>query len=196
MSSRSQPWIWCYITDRKTLRARETLLEAISRNLEGSADWIQIREKDLEARELFELVRAAQALPNPRGAKLLVNSRVDVALAAGVSGAHLPAGSPAPDAWRAMVPQGFLIGVSCHAVEEIVTAAEEGADYVVFGPIFEPISKPVKSPPIGLSELARAAEAVKIPVLALGGITVENASQCAAAGAAGVAGVSLFQHRD
>jgi thiamine-phosphate pyrophosphorylase len=147
----------------------------------------------LTAEELLAAVRKATALPNPRGVRFLVNSRVDVALAAGAAGAHLPAGSPAPLAFRGIVPEGFLMGVSCHCVEEVRKAAEDGADYVVFGPVFPPLSKPAGLAPRGLDELARAAAAVNIPVLALGGITRENAQECAASGAAGVAGVSLYQ---
>lgn len=183
----------CYITDRHSLPPGATLLEAIERNLESGPGWIQIREKDLSARSLFELVRQAMALPNPRQVKILVNSRVDVALAAGTAGAHLPAGSPEPRSWRDTVPPGFLIGVSCHSVPEIRAAAEAGADYAFFGPVFAPLSKPLALAPRGLEELARAAQAVTIPVLALGGITRENAPECIAAGAAGIAGVSLYQ---
>jgi len=176
-----------------------TLLAAISEALTPScnreeADWIQIREKDLSARDLFELTRSVLAQPNPRGVKILVNTRIDVALAAGASGAHLPANSPAPLAWRAVTPPGFLLGVSCHAQEEVREAAGEGADYVFFGPVFSPLSKPAQSPPVGLGGLSRAvAAAGKIPVLALGGITRANAAACIEAGAAGVAGISLFQ---
>jgi thiamine-phosphate pyrophosphorylase len=166
---------------------------AISRNLAGDVDWIQIREKDLSARELLALTRDALAQPNPRGVKILVNSRIDVALAAGAAGVHLPANSPAPRSWRDITPRDFLIGVSCHSVDQVSRASQEGADYVVFGPVFDPLSKPADSPPRGLDELARAAASVKIPVLALGGITRENTAACAAAGAAGVAGVSLYQ---
>jgi thiamine-phosphate pyrophosphorylase len=181
------------------LPAGETLLAAIARNLAGgkladAADWIQIREKDLSARDLFELVRNVLAQPNPRGVKILVNTRIDVALAAGASGAHLPSGSPAPLAWRPMTPPGFLLGVSCHSPEEVRTAKEEGADYAIFGPVFPPLSKPAQSPPVGLTGLARAvAAASKIPVLALGGITRANIAACIETGAAGVAGISLYQ---
>lgn len=85
------------------------------------------------------------------------------------------------------------MGVSCHSLEEVRTAEEEGADYVVFGPVFPPLSKPSLLPAVGLEGLARAAAAVKIPVLALGGVTRANANACLGAGAAGVAGISLFQ---
>jgi len=141
------------------------------------------------------LVQKVLALPNPRGVKILVNTRVDVALAAGAAGAHLPGNSPPPQVWRAVVPRDFLIGVSCHSVEEVERAAEEGADYVLFGPVFDPISKAAASPALGYGELAQAARAVKIPVLALGGITRANIDACVAQGAAGIAGISLYQHR-
>jgi thiamine-phosphate pyrophosphorylase len=170
-----------------------TLLAAISRNLAAGPDWIQIREKDLTGRELFELVRSVLVQPNPRGVKILVNSRIDLALAAGAAGAHLPSGSPGPSAWRSITPPEFLLGVSCHSADEVRAAQQEGADYALFGPVFAPLSKPLQSPPAGLSGLARAAAAAKIPVLALGGITRANASACIEAGAAGVAGISLFQ---
>jgi thiamine-phosphate pyrophosphorylase len=198
--------IQCAITDRRSLPAGVTLLSAISRILTPSRDreglvfksddpdWIQIREKDLTARELFELTRSVLAEPNPKGLKILVNSRIDVALAAGAAGAHLPSGSPAPSAWRAITPRGFLLGVSCHSSEEVRAAEQEGADYVLFGPVFAPLSKSVQSPPVGLAGLARAvASAGKIPLLALGGITRANAAACIETGAAGVAGISLYR---
>jgi thiamine-phosphate pyrophosphorylase len=183
----------CYITDRFQLPSREALLEAIARNVAAGIDWIQIREKDLSARELFDLVQCVQALPHPAATKILVNTRVDVALAAGAAGAHLPSGSPPPRRWRAITPRDFLIGVSCHALDEARAAEQDGADYVLFGPVFAPRSKAPDLPPRGLDRLAEAAHAVGIPVLALGGITRENASQCTSAGAAGVAAISLFQ---
>jgi thiamine-phosphate pyrophosphorylase len=191
--------ISCYITDRRTLPAGVTLLSSISRNLTdgnlpNAPDWIQIREKDLPARQLFELTRGVLAQPNPRGVKILVNSRIDVAAAVGAAGAHLPSGSPAPRAWRSMTPPGFLLGVSCHSPEDVRAAEQEGADYVLFGPVFAPLSKPAQSSPAGLAGLARAVKAAaKIRVLALGGITRANIAACIEAGAAGVAGISLYQ---
>jgi thiamine-phosphate pyrophosphorylase len=196
--------IRCYITDRHTLRPGETLEQAIARNLIAGVDLIQIREKDLSGRELFQLVRAALALPNPHGTRVVVNTRADVALAAGAAGVHLPAGSAMPklpgseaEASRGLKPAlrgGFLMGVSCHTVDEVRAAEAEGAGYVVFGPIFRPISKGSGLGARGLGQLAEAARAVGIPVLALGGVTSETAAACAAAGAAGVAGISLFQN--
>jgi thiamine-phosphate pyrophosphorylase len=185
--------IRCYITDRAGLTASETLIQAIARNVAAGVDWIQIREKDLESRALFEL--ASQALECASGrARIIVNSRVEVALAAGASGAHLPAGSPPARVWRGIVSPGFLIGVSCHTVDEVLAAEQEGAGYVLFGPVFAPLSKPSDLAPRGLDLLARAAASVKIPVLALGGITLANADSCIAAGAAGIAGISIFQN--
>jgi thiamine-phosphate pyrophosphorylase len=184
--------IRCYITDRRSL-ASGTLLDSIARNLAAGVEWIQIREKDLSARALFELVEAAGKLPNPHGSpygtRFIVNTRADVALAAGAAGVHLPSGSPAARVWRR---PGFLIGASCHSIEEVQAAENEGADYVLFGPVFPPLSKSGLDPK-GLYTLARAAGAVRIPVLALGGVTRENTAACVSAGAAGVAAISMFQ---
>ncbi len=183
----------CYITDRRTLPAATNLLDNITRNLAAGVEWIQIREKDLSARELFDLTVLVLGLPNPHQSKILVNSRMDVALAAGADGVHLPGGSPAPRRWRASCPKGFMIGVSCHSVEEVREAEEHGANYVVFGPVFAPRSKGTVLEPRGIDALAEAVRAVRIPVLALGGITRENARDCMRAGAAGVAAISLYQ---
>jgi len=154
----------------------------------GTADWVQIRDKELAARELIAVVRRAVGTMG----KVLVNSRVDVAIAAGAAGVHLPAGSIAPSEWRGITPPGFLIGVSCHTRDEVVRAEQEGADYVLFGPVFAPLSKTSALAPRGLDELRRVSHAVKIPVLALGGITWENAEVWLGGGGGGVAGITLF----
>lgn len=183
--------IRCHITDRLSAGGAGALLALIERNARLGVDWIQIREKDLDARSLAHLVEQALRVAGP--AKILINSRADVALACGAAGLHLPAGSPPPSAWRPICPPGFLIGVSCHSLDELIGAERAGAGYALFSPVFRPLSKDDSRPVHGLEGLRRACAAVRIPVLALGGVTAENARLCVEAGASGVAGITLFQ---
>ena len=168
----------CYcITDSAAVAARSE-----------SAHMIQVRAKDLSGRELYLLVQQVLACTKK---PVLVNTRLDVALACGAAGVHLPANSIAPSELRRITPKHFLIGVSCHTVEELQAAEREQADFAVFGPVFTSPTKPVS--PIGLEALRLAIRSVsRLPVYALGGVTEANAPLCAEAGAAGVAGISLF----
>jgi thiamine-phosphate pyrophosphorylase len=175
-----------YITDRESCR---DVLQCIERAVAVGVDLIQIREKDLPPRELLALVRKAVDLAAASPTRVLVNGRVDVALAARANGVHLAAGGIDPGQWRRIVPDGFLIGVSCHSVEELQRAAT--ADFAVYGPVF---ATPGKGPAIGLDALAEAARVSPIPLFALGGVTPGNAQSCIGAGAAGIAAIRMFQY--
>ncbi len=194
----------CYVTDRNALAEPALLMEQISRAVAAGIDWIQIREKDLSARELLEVARAAVKVAVARGAEtqgIIVNDRLDVALAAGAGGVHLGEASMTVAAvrnWRRDTVsknnslEEFLVGASCHSVEGVRAAERDGADYVIFGPVFETPSKKKFGAPQGINMLAEASKAVKIPVLAIGGITEENARECFNAGASGVAAIRMF----
>lgn len=161
---------------------------------------VQIREKDLSARELLELSRAAVAAAEPSGAKILINDRLDVALAAGAGGVHLRVSSfPASEARAVAASKGlndFLVGVSTHSLAEAQSAAAGGADFIVCGPVYETPSKRTYGPPIGIEGFAEICEAVKIPVLALGGINLTNFQEPLRRGAAGIAAIRLFGDRE
>lgn len=185
--------IRCYITDRHAVGGADALVSLTARLLAcGGADFVQIREKDLPARALYDLVARIVALANPHRARILVNTRVDIAITANAAGVHLPGGSIPPSRWRVMTPPGFLVSASCHSLDEVSAAEQEGADMVLFSPIFPGGSKQTQHPK-GLEQLAKAAACVRIPVLALGGVNWNNASLCINAGAAGIAGISMFQ---
>ncbi|HYG99007.1 MAG TPA: thiamine phosphate synthase [Terriglobales bacterium] len=217
-----------YITDRRQLpgteaQQRERLLAKIAEAARCGVDFIQLREKELSPRELVELARGAMRLVGEadsrletRHSKLLVNSRIDVALAAGADGVHLTSTDiPASDAraiWASAIQnsqsetRNWVVAVSCHTPQEVRLAESHGADFAVFAPVFEKAVAQLTG--IGLEQLRQACRSerrpigpegigtTRMPVLALGGVTLENAEQCVRAGAAGVAGIRLFQENE
>jgi len=180
------------------LRGR-SLRDSIRRAAAAGAGWIQIREKDLDARALVEIARFAVAETRAAGARVLVNDRVDVALAANAAGVHLGENSMPLEivtGWRRSAGRlDFLIGVSCHSLESACAAEGGGADYVFFGPVFETPSKAAFGAPQGIERLREVCAALRIPVLAIGGINAENLRDCLQAGAAGIAAIRLFQNQ-
>jgi thiamine-phosphate pyrophosphorylase len=204
--------ILCYVTDRSSLPLRPSaddrggLLECIVASASAGVDWIQIREKDLPAREIASVVRDSLAvvkesrLRSASAPRILVNDRMDVAFTERAGGVHLGENSlPVHDvskwihALEKSAPRDFLMGVSCHSLESAMATARDGADYIFFGPVFSTPSKAAFGAPQGLQRLKEVCSAVTLPVLAIGGITLENASACLEAGAAGIAAIRLFQ---
>jgi thiamine-phosphate pyrophosphorylase len=205
--------ILCYATDRAAIPAvagiSEPEPEQIARlgakiraAIAAGVDWVQIREKDLSGRQLAELTRATVAAAVGRRTRVIVNDRLDVALAAGAGGVHLGRESlPVREvvSWREKEKAArttmadFLIGASCHSLAEARAAADDGADYIIFGPVFETPSKMQFGAPLGIERLREVCGEIRIRVLAIGGITEANAAECFRAGARGIAAIRLFQ---
>ncbi len=174
-----------------------SLRDSIRRAAAAGADWIHIREKDLAARALVELARFAVAETRVTPSRVLVNDRLDVALAAAAAGVHLGEKSLPLEAvteWRRSTGRlDFLIGVSCHSLESARAAEQGGANYIFFGPVFATPSKAAFGAPQGIERLREVCASVEIPVLAIGGVNLENARACITAGAGGIAAIRLFQ---
>jgi len=199
-----------YITDRSQFlgdeRARRrALLAKVAEAARAGVGYIQLREKDLSTRELETLARevVAAVRENSPSTCLLINSRTDVALAAGADGVHLRADDVSPhevrqvvefSAHRPTTADHFIVATSCHTVADVFRAESEKADFAVFGPVFGKRGLAGTSS-AGLAALRDACRA-KIPVLALGGVTIENVASCLDAGAGGVAGIRLFQENE
>lgn len=203
---RSDHFILCYVTDRRGLETaagdhpETALMHCVEEAAHAGVDWIQIREKDLSARHLADLTRGAirasdSALRSGR-TRIFVNDRCDVAWAADAAGVHAGENSlPVSALIVAARASGrdFLVGASCHSLEQAIAAMREGADYLFFGPVFATPSKAQFGASQGLEKLADVCAAVSVPVIAIGGITVENARACRESGAAGIAAIRLFQ---
>ncbi|MDE3196007.1 MAG: thiamine phosphate synthase [Acidobacteriota bacterium] len=173
--------IRCQITNGLYSRDPHAWMHTLSRD----ADLIQIRERDLTARQLAGLTMTVLAKTS---ARVLVNDRIDVAVACGAAGVHLRSGSVDPRRVKARWP--LMVTVACHNREDFTVI--EGADYALLAPIFPPLSKEASGPTLGLEGLKECARRSRIPILALGGITRGNAASCVEAGAAGVAGISFY----
>lgn len=178
------------ITDGSAKRETTRFLEKIDGALSGGARLIQIREKDLSAKELLGLAKAVKKKAEKFGARILINDRADIALVAGADGVHITGAGYAPIEARNILGDKALIGVSTHSIDEARRAEEEGADFVTFGPVYLTKSKAAYGEPLGIAKLREAASAIKVPVFALGGITKERVKEAVSNGASGVAVIS------
>jgi thiamine-phosphate pyrophosphorylase len=182
----------CYITDRHGLGVTPLALH-LQAAVGAGVDLIQLREKDLDTRRMTYLAIGTVGMARGSNTRVVVNDRLDIAIATHAHGVHLGGQSAPPEAVRRHVDNDFLVGVSCHSMEESLKAGEGGADYILLGPIFDTPSKRRYGPPLGLNKLSEVAKRIRIPVLALGGITVERVRPCIEAGATGIAAIRLFQ---
>jgi thiamine-phosphate pyrophosphorylase len=177
------------VTDRTQTRGRD-LVDVVRECLAAGLPAVQVREKDLGAHELAALCRRLRALTRQSGARLIVNDRLDVALAVGADGVQRTGTSLGVADMRAVAGTRLRIGASVHALEEAVDAERAGADWIVFGPVYDTASKRAFGPPQGLERLAAVTRAVRGPVIAIGGITPERVPAVLGAGARGVGVIS------
>jgi thiamine-phosphate pyrophosphorylase len=190
--------VFCLVTDRHRLSshhlpfeaARSRLVEQARWAVASNIDFIQVRERDLDAASLVRLAGDIVRVTRGSGTRVVVNDRTDVALACGADGVHLRHDSAPADAVRGIVPAGFLVGRSVHNVKDAIDAG--AVDYLIAGTVFSTSSKPGDAPLLGLKGLAEVVQTVAAPVLAIGGITRERLDEVAETGAAGVAGIGLF----
>jgi thiamine-phosphate pyrophosphorylase len=171
------------------------LLALVRAAVEARVTFVQLREKELTGRVLFELAVAVAQLARESATRVLVNDRADIARAAGCDGVHLTTNSLEASDVRRAFGEEFLIGVSAHTLQEARAARDGGADFAVFGPVFDTPSKRAYGPPVGLGALTKVAlELSPFPLVALGGVGVEEIEVVLRAGAAGVAGIRLFSN--
>jgi len=180
----------CLVTDRSLVAG--PLEEAVEACLGAGLKAVQLREKDLAVRDLLSLAQRLRESTRHAAAKLFINDRADVALAVGADGVQRTSASLPVGALRSISPPGFMIGASVHSVAEARIAEPEGADFLIFGPVYDTPSKRQYGPPQGLSALERVAAAVRLPVFAVGGITPTRVSEVQRAGAAGVAAIGAI----
>jgi len=178
------------ITDRKLFHAQCSFYLALESALQAGVKYIQLREKQLPAKQILDIAYWVRELTSEYGAKLLVNDRVDIALAVGADGVHLGQESLPAHAARKITGDNFLIGVSTHGIDEALQAERDGADFITLGPIYNTPSKLRYGDPIGVDMLRQVKSRVSIPVLAIGGIKTNAVHEVVSAGADGVAVIS------
>jgi thiamine-phosphate pyrophosphorylase len=197
--AKCSPWIdfnLYLITDRQ-LSGNRDLLTVVEQALKGGVRAVQLREKDLSSRELYELAFELRKLTARHDAKLFINDRADIALAVDADGVHLGGQSMPIYRARKVLGERMLIGVSCHNQINAITAQEKGADFITFGPVYYTSSKAIYGDPVGLERLEEVANLLQIPVFALGGITRGNAREVLDHGAFGIAAIgAVFTARD
>ena len=177
------------VTDRQQTRGR-SLLDVLTHALAAGVRAIQLRERDLSARDLLRLAQEVHRLATVHQAQLLINDRVDIAMGLAGVGVHLRANSLPVAVARKLLGGQRVIGISTHSVEEVVRAEAEGADYVVLGPIYETPSKTVYGAPLGVRALEDACRRVRVPVVGIGGVTAARVEEIRRTGAFGVAVVT------
>ena len=175
------------ITDR---RKSPDILQTVEKALRGGVRAVQLREKDMFSRELYELAHDMRKLTLRYGAKLFINDRADIALAVDADGVHIGADSVPLYKVRSIIGEKMMIGVSCHNMISAITAQEKGANFITFGPVFFTPSKAIYGEPVGLEKLSEVAAVVKIPVFALGGVNRSNIREVLGAGATGISLIS------
>jgi thiamine-phosphate pyrophosphorylase len=180
------------ITDRKLFNAQCSMYMALETALEAGVDAIQLREKDLSVRQLFDMAVWMRELTEEYAAKLFINDRVDVALSVGADGVHLGRSSIPAYAVRKISGDKLMVGVSTHGIEETMMAEKDGADFITVGPIYETPSKLKYGKPIGVDALRGVKSRVSIPVFAVGGIKLDRVKEVRDAGADGIAVISAI----
>lgn len=183
------------VTDRRRTHGR-SLPSVLQQAVEAGLPAVQLRERDLPTNELLRLAQEIRSITSPRAAPLIINDRVDLMLALNLDGVHLRANSLPIAAVRRLVGPDRLIGISTHALAEVHAANRDGADYVVFGPIFDTPSKREFGSPVGLEQLAEVCSRSAVPVFAIGGVTRESVPDVLRAGAHGVAVIGAILAQD
>ncbi len=183
----------CLVTDRRRFQPPvDGLLHAVRNAVAAGVDLVQVRERDLEAADLSALLRQVLAIARGTPTRVVVNDRLDVALACGADGVHLRGDSFSVSAARSIAPSGFLVGRSVHTASEAHAAAD--ADYLIAGTVYPTTSKPGAGPWLGVEGLQAIVRETRVPVLAIGGMTRDVVTEVASTGVAGIAGIGMFVH--